>query len=190
MKLTKKGQETQERILAAARNVLVKEGLDHLVMRDIATICGMKLGNLQYYFKSREDLLLAVIQRESQRDLDAIGAIVDLGEAPETNLRKLIGCLLTRWIKEDGAAIYATLSVMQLHQAGFRALYNEIYSNHYASIENLILQNQPALKPAERQIRVQLLTALIDGALLQLAAGSDPKFLQRVQEQAIAIALA
>ncbi|MEM1402741.1 MAG: hypothetical protein AAGG55_05370 [Pseudomonadota bacterium] len=39
-------------------------------------------------------------------------------------------------------------------------------------------------------MRVQRLTALIDGALYQVVAGSGAKFMRRWTEQAIAIALA
>ena len=188
--LTRKGQEARERILVEARDVLVKQGLDHLVMRDIAASCGMKLGNLQYYFKSREDLLFAVIERESEGDIQEIEGLLAKGAAPREVLRGVVERLLARWLKEDGAAVYVTLNLYQLHRQSFQDLYQTIYSNHYKALEAVIKQTKPELSASERRMRVQLLTALTDGALAQVVSGPETKFLRRVTEQAIEIALA
>lgn len=187
--LTKKGQDTRERILSSARALLVGEGIEHLVLRDVAASCAMKLGNLQYYFPSREDLLYAIIQREARGDITAMEVVLASGDDPHAMLEKIIGSLLSRWLEGDGAAVYATLNLYQLHRQKFRDLYREIYADHHATFDNVIRMIKPELSPSERRLRVQLITALIDGALLQVASGSGPRFQKRVTEQALAIAL-
>lgn len=188
--LTKKGQEVRDRILLKTRDVLVKKGLDHLVMRDIAAACDMKLGNLQYYFKSREELLFAVIQRESIGDIRVIEDQLANSVEARATLETILERLLSRWLKEDGAAVYAMLNLYQLHRQNFRALYQDIYERHYKALEAVIKQLKPEVPASERRMRAQLLTALIDGALAQVVSGSSSKFTRRVTEQAIAIALA
>jgi AcrR family transcriptional regulator len=57
---TSKGLQRREQILAVARNLLVEEGYNRFVLREIAARSGMAIGNLQYYFRARE-LLLGVV---------------------------------------------------------------------------------------------------------------------------------
>lgn len=187
--LTRKGQEARERILVEARDVLVKQGLDHLVMRDIAASCGMKLGNLQYYFKSREDLLFAVIERESEGDIRAMTEQLSGNVDATITLKKVVERLLARWSEEDGAAVYVTLNLYQLHNESFRGLYQSIYANHYRALEGVLKQLKPELSLSERRMRVQLLSALVDGALYRVVSGGGAKFTRRVSEQAVEIAL-
>lgn len=48
-------------VLLAARRCLAREGLDRLTMRMIAREAGVSLGTVTYYFRSKEDLLTAVL---------------------------------------------------------------------------------------------------------------------------------
>ena len=71
---TDKGSTTRAGILAEARRRLVADGYERLGMREVAEGCGIKLGNLQYYFPTVETLLLAVIEAEAAGDLETIRA--------------------------------------------------------------------------------------------------------------------
>ena len=86
---TAKGSSTRARILAEARRALIVEGLDGLVMREVAAACGIKLGNLQYYFPTREVLLTEVIRSEARLDVDVIRARSEALE-PVAALRTLV----------------------------------------------------------------------------------------------------
>jgi AcrR family transcriptional regulator len=57
--------------VAIAREVLVDHGLERFVMRDVAARAGMTLGNLQYYYPTRMDLLEAVARSDLESDLAA-----------------------------------------------------------------------------------------------------------------------
>jgi AcrR family transcriptional regulator len=52
-----KGKERVEKILNAAKNVLVKEGYGGLTMRNVALGAGTTVGNLQYYYADKDRLL-------------------------------------------------------------------------------------------------------------------------------------
>ena len=66
---TRKGKTTRNRILARARTALIRNGLDAFSMRAVAYDLQIKLGNLQYYFPTRDELLREIIQLEAARDL-------------------------------------------------------------------------------------------------------------------------
>ncbi len=56
------GTETIEQILRAALNVLVEEGSNAFTLRRIAAECGMKVGNLSYYFPHKENLVEELLE--------------------------------------------------------------------------------------------------------------------------------
>ncbi|MEE4289921.1 MAG: TetR/AcrR family transcriptional regulator [Erythrobacter sp.] len=59
-----KGRERRRLILEAARKALVERGVDGLILREIAEELGITHGNLQYYFPTRNDLLVSVFDEE------------------------------------------------------------------------------------------------------------------------------
>ncbi len=187
--LTSKGASTRDRILREARRALVTSGFQGLVLREVAEACAMKLGNLQYYFPTVDDLLLAVIEAEAQKDRELISRARAGADDPEHALRALVVELVTRW-RGDAATIYATLTLLSQHSRSYRRLYSRIYDGHYAALEALIGAACPGLAEAECATRARLTTALIDGAPFQTRVGRKSDFLARVVDQACELALA
>ncbi len=186
---TQKGLSTRDRILVEARRLLVDDGYEAVVMRDVAARCGIKLGNLQYYFKTRDDLVFAVVEAEAQQDVEAIHAALAEDGKGQDVLDTVIFELLNRWRRKNGAAVYAVLNLMQLHNRRFAGLYKDIYNNHYAAFERVITRVAPGVSTGEAQMRARLLTALIDGAAFQFGPGHRSEFWSRIADQARAIAL-
>ena len=64
MPAQKKGRERRQQILEVARGKLLRSGIEGLVLRDVAEQLGITHGNLQYYFKTRNDLIEAIFDEE------------------------------------------------------------------------------------------------------------------------------
>ena len=62
---------TKERIIEAAYRALVKRGYHETSMKDIAAEAGVAPGLAHYYFESKEDLLVAVIEHACAPAIDA-----------------------------------------------------------------------------------------------------------------------
>jgi AcrR family transcriptional regulator len=62
-----KGRKRRALVVAAARTRLIEHGITGLVLRDLADEMGITHGNLQYYFKTKNDLLKAVFDEEVQK---------------------------------------------------------------------------------------------------------------------------
>lgn len=60
----KKGRERRQQILEVARRKLLDSGIEGLVLRDVAEDLGITHGNLQYYFKTKSDLIEAIFDEE------------------------------------------------------------------------------------------------------------------------------
>ncbi|MEO1057956.1 MAG: TetR/AcrR family transcriptional regulator [Actinomycetota bacterium] len=183
-----KGEQTRHRILAEARRVLVAEGYDAVVLRAVADCVGIKLGNLQYYFPTRDDLLLAVMTHEAATDIEDIRAVSDEQRAPFDVLTNVVDVLVTKW-RSDSGTVLATLGFMRMHKPDFEAAYRTIYAAFYEEIEQAIERVAPSLPADEYRRRARLLTALIDGASMQVDVGPRAHYVESVTHAAMRIAL-
>jgi AcrR family transcriptional regulator len=172
-----------------ARSVLVEEGLDRFVLRDIASRAGMTVGNLQYYFPTRDDLLTAVIRAELDRDLRTIRGVV---AGTGGGLDQLAHGLVSNWC-DGGSSVFTVLSLLAFHHDHFRRLNREIYETFYAELAVVVRSADPEADDAEVSTRVRVMTAVLDGVALQIHAAvtdaaSCDDLLRRATTQVAAIA--
>lgn len=162
-----KGEHRRAEILAAARRLLVDEGYDRFVLRDIAARVGVMLGNLQYYYATRDDLLEALIRAEFAANQAEIAAIATGPGDADTRLAAITRHLIAVWAR-DGGRVYAVMSFLALHHDRFRALHREIYAAFYESLLPILRELRPRTSRAELLETARLVTTVIDGALVQL----------------------
>lgn len=184
---TPKGNSTCDRIVAAARKKLVENGVDGFSLRELATSLDLKLSNVQYYFRTREALLLHVFEREASADAAVIEAKRSSGSEREA-FRAIVRELVIRW-RGDSGILMSTLGTMSLHHKEFRGLYRSIYDAFYNALEASVRSMNHKLDEEEVRLRVRLVTALVDGSPMQIRVGELQTFLDRVQDQAEQIAL-
>lgn len=58
-----RGGEPRERLLAAAAQVLAEQGYDATTVKEVARVAGVSPGLFHYYFRSKDEALLDVIDR-------------------------------------------------------------------------------------------------------------------------------
>ena len=61
------GNDTAARIVLAARELLMTEGYAQFSMRNVAARAGLHLANVQYYYKTREALVKALLDDTGER---------------------------------------------------------------------------------------------------------------------------
>jgi TetR/AcrR family transcriptional regulator, transcriptional repressor for nem operon len=85
----------RERLIAAARQVLYEHGVEHATLADIAVAADVPLGNMYYYFKTKDALVSAVIEgyRHDFADLSARAGHAD---NPAGRLKALLQLLTAR----------------------------------------------------------------------------------------------
>ena len=90
---TAKAEETRERILDAALQLFRQRGFDETTMRDVAAEAGVATGAAYYYFRSKEEMVMAFYSRTAEEARDLIPAQV----ARSRDLRKRVhGIIDTR----------------------------------------------------------------------------------------------
>lgn len=82
--------KTRERLIDVARNLFAKQGLEETTMNDIAVASGRGRRTLYTYFRSKEDVFYAVIEKEMERMSDRLRLVADKDLEPEDKLVQLI----------------------------------------------------------------------------------------------------
>ena len=77
----KKDQNTEQKILAAARAIFLEKGMDGARMQDIADRAGMNKALLHYYFRNKEKLFETVFMEAATRFFPRVVGIMT-AEAP------------------------------------------------------------------------------------------------------------
>lgn len=187
--LTRKGISTRDRILNETLSLLREQWYDGVSLREVAKRSGIKLGNLQYYFATREALFYALVERQAAQDNEAIATLLSESESAEAALNMIIRDLFNRWRRNDGA-VYIVLQLLRGSAAQFADLYRTVYEQHYQSLEPVLAQLNQGLSKAESALRAKLITALIDGATMQIVGAPDrDAFIERVVSEATRLAV-
>ncbi|MFC5911562.1 TetR/AcrR family transcriptional regulator [Streptacidiphilus monticola] len=88
--------------MRAAAQVLHEQGVERTTLADIANAAGVQVGNVYYYFKTKDELVRAALAEHSAR-LDALTARLDERPDPLDRLKGLVEA----WVGErDTAARY------------------------------------------------------------------------------------
>lgn len=187
--ITTKGSSTRNRIVEQARKLLIEKGYEAFVMRELADTLGIKLGNLQYYFKTKEVLILEIFNLEAMQDVLTIQGHQQKRDTATEAFSAIVQDLVARWRGSSGV-LFSILGTLALHNTAYKQLYRTVYQDFYLALEDCLGEMNPDISQDEVQLRVRLITALIDGSPMQTRIGKLQDYLDRVQAQAELIALA
>lgn len=87
---TAKADETRNRILDAALRLFRERGFAETTMRDVASAAGVATGAAYYYFRSKEELVLAFYMRTDQEAAEVFAAAIAASKDLKKRLRGLI----------------------------------------------------------------------------------------------------
>lgn len=146
----------------------------------------MQLGNLQYYFATRDAVAMAVISAEAEGDILAVKSAMEAHDDPKATLASIVQILFTRWRGESGL-IFAILTYLCLHKPEFAVLKKQIYATFYQSLESVIRSIDATAAPVDVRQRIALITAIMDGSVQQVTSGSRT-FVDAVTTSVIEIA--
>ena len=79
----------RERLVAAACEVLHEQGVERTTLADIAQAADVPVGNVYYYFKTKDQLVEAAIRAHGER-LTMILAALDRRRTPQSRLKGII----------------------------------------------------------------------------------------------------
>jgi AcrR family transcriptional regulator len=82
----------RERLVEGARQLLHAQGVESTTLADIAQVADVPVGNVYYYFKTKDELVLAVITAHAQEVAGALAAL-ERHRTPKARLKALVRML-------------------------------------------------------------------------------------------------
>ena len=162
-------EERKDQIMNAAEEVFSQKGFNDARMDDIAEETGLSKGTLYLYYKSKDDLIIAILDRIFQRefrifenlDLTSVSATDAIWSFAETTSKdvKMMVRLLPITYEFMGLAFRN-----KLVQKAFKA-----YFNHYMDILIPIIQHgidTGEFRPADPKEIALAMGAIMEGTLL------------------------
>jgi AcrR family transcriptional regulator len=80
----------RERLIAAAVRLLHEQGIERTTLADIAKAADVPAGNVYYYFKTKDEVIAAVIDAHTQQIKVTLAAIDAHHRAPKSRLKALV----------------------------------------------------------------------------------------------------
>ncbi len=85
----------RQRLVAGARQVIHQQGVEKTTIADIARAAHVPVGNVYYYFKTKDELVAAAIDGHAQ-DVDAVLRSLARHRTPQARLKALVRELMSR----------------------------------------------------------------------------------------------
>ena len=84
--------DKRERLVASARDLLHRQGVQATTLADVAAAAEVPLGNVYYYFKTKDELVQAAIDAQAQ-DIETALASFDRHRSPKARLKAFVKLL-------------------------------------------------------------------------------------------------
>lgn len=176
-------------IIEAAERCVMKTGLHRLTLRDIALEQGGSLGNIYNYFANKEEIVEAIVERETDR---FIAIAVQGGKAQGEGtlgerLREHMTSFVDAYLDSDGARVAVSIAAEAMINERVRDIIARANQRLYEVISNDVINNRQNSWPipkAKRQAQLALSRSLLEG--LRVTAIFNPG-IDRKELRAVAI---
>ena len=166
----------RERLVAAACQTVYQQGIEKTTLADIAAAAGIPVGNVYYYFKTKDDIIQAVVESHLREAATLLAGIEDGHDDPRDRLKALFAALAGRLdlIARYGCP-HGSLCLELDKRADGPGLAAELMR---APIEWMRLQFAAMGRPDARDLAVHLLVRY-QGAALLTSTLRDPDLMAR-----------
>jgi len=164
--ISSRGTKTRQRILDAAKRLMLEGGPEAVMLRDVAARLGMTHGNLQYYYPVRHLLLVAIFDQETARYTDGITEAVSAETTRRGRMDALIesGLVLLR---SPEIALWRLMVGMLDHNEEMAALHKKEIALYERAVAEQLRSIAPELTPKKRRHLAKIIQAVIDGMSIQ-----------------------
>lgn len=183
-----KGQVRLASILDAARAVFMGAGYAGFTMRKVAQRAGISIGNLSYYYRTKEDLLRDLIEHVIGGYLDIFSRVRGAaGQSPEKQLESVVEYWIEDLGNPDTTAFFPELWAMGNHDDHVAAMVDRLYARVREPLDELIPLINPACSKTDARELALFMCAAMEGLTVFLGNGK-PWAGRRAQLKHMAIA--
>ena len=173
-----KENKTYQKIVQAADDLFYRHGFEHTSFADIAQAVQISRGNFYYHFKTKDEILEAVITKRLSDREDMLNVWAQQGETPQERINSFISILLvnSEKIKKYGCPIGTLTS--ELAKMNHQAIEN---ANGLFTLFRVWLKQQLMLMGHDRNADIYALHILArsQGVATLANAFCDDEFINR-----------
>lgn len=162
----KKGDAKRQQILDAAKKILLESGPDGLVLREVAEQLGITHGNLQYYFRTRNALFIAIFDNEVAKYTESMKEAVGATSTRRGRLAAIIDSGLTV-LRSPDTALWRIMMSMADHSPEMAAILKKENDLYEAVVAQELKQIAPKLSAQRRRHIAKIIHAILDGVGIQ-----------------------
>lgn len=168
----KKGAARRQQIIDVARQVLIQAGVSGLVLREIAERVGITHGNLQYYFATKEDLIVAIFDQEVRRYTTSMHDAVERTTSKQGRISAIIDAAVSE-IRSESTALWMMLFSLARQNQSLCVILRDTNRLYDQSLAEELARVEPTLSYQRRFHIAQMIRMMLDGLGVQ-AAYDDP----------------
>jgi AcrR family transcriptional regulator len=143
---TKKSIQRRDAILARATELFDRKGFANTSLDDIARAVGITREGIYYYFKNRSEILLSIVQPQSQGLVDGLRAIVE--DETLDHKSRLDAAIRNHLVRFDRYCLEMTVSLRDGYfddsDADVRAVMNRFWKDYEQMWTELVQEGQQA----------------------------------------------
>jgi TetR/AcrR family transcriptional repressor of nem operon len=186
-----KQTDTKTLILDTAQDLIQRLGVNGMSYQDISEVVGIRKASIHTHFPKKDDLLVALLGRYSDRVLRVVDGIIATSDEPEVKLRRYCGLFEATLSSgsQDKVCLYAIVGAELAtlnHPLGEQV--RHFYRENEARLL-LILEQGRATGDfrftGESQATAALIFSLLEGGMLIARANGGIAQFQQVVEQLI-----
>ena len=186
--LNRSGTATHEKgitrlisILDAAREVLMAAGYGGFTMRKVASRAGITIGNLNYYYRAKEDLLRDLLEYVINDYLEEFERRREIaGQSPEKQLLAVLKFWIDDLNTPETTSFFPELWALGNHDPYIAELIDDLYSKARLPLNELIPQINPTLTRKEAERMALYMCAAMEG--LTVFVGNDKSWANQLEE--------
>ena len=186
-----KSTNTRTKILDTAQTLIQTVGFNVMSYADISKAVGIRKASIHYYFPSKDDLLVALLERYSSYFLKLVDTILASASSAEVKLRRYCGLFEATLSsgEQDKACLCGMLGAeVKTLDSPLSEQIAQFYQDNETRLTQLLsegIETDVFKFPGETKVMAQLIFSLLEGELLiARTKGGVPHF-RGVVEQLI-----
>ncbi|MFT5852125.1 MAG: AcrR family transcriptional regulator [Colwellia sp.] len=157
-----KGEKRIKLILEAAEQLLIDSGYHNFSMRKVASKAGVSVGNLQYYFPSKDKLLESLLDKVIQNYLDTFEKFRGR-YTPKEQFIEIMKSVINDIRTKHTSVFFPELWSMANHDKHISNIMDRMYGKYRTLVANIIGDINPNLNECQAQRLSLFITASLEG---------------------------
>ena len=159
-----KGQQTAFTILQAAEELIIASGYHSFSLRKVADTAGITLGNLQYYYPSKDKLIAAMLDNSIQRYIDRFMEVrLEVGVDPKVQFVALIEEIMTDLNRKNTTMFFPEVWSLSNHYPHAVEIMDEMYGKYRDILIEVMAEMNPSLSPSQLHRLAVFISSSMEG---------------------------